>query len=637
MKKIFLFIGVIMANHLKNADSPYLKQHADNPVDWYEWGEEAFEKAKKENKLIFLSIGYSTCHWCHVMERESFENKEIAGILNKYYVSIKVDREEMSDIDKYYQKAYQLMHRRSGGWPLTIIMTPEKKVFYSATYVPPHYSQYGPGLKEILLSIANDWMENPKKILEIADNFEKYYRENENKVMPKENADKSLIEKIIKQVKNEFDLEYGGIKGAPKFPMESTLDLLVDVYMITKNQEILNILNITLVKMVKGGIFDQIEGGFYRYSVDERWEVPHFEKMLYNNANLPFVYLRMYKITKNLLFKEVAFRSIDEMINRYYENGLFYSASDADSNGAEGKYFVYDFDEVEKAFSEFENKEELLNYFGIKKYGNFHGLNNPTVHGDRPKNHEKALEKLKQIREKREFPFIDTKKITSWNAMMIKTLFAAGEFDEKYLEIAKKSLEKLIEVMYKDKLYHSFNKNKKNKKEGLLEDYAFLIGALITAYEYTYDEKYLNFANKLSKEVFKFKNKNWYMNQEKSVKADFSDSSYASSLGVLANDFLDLSLLNYNIELKKEADKIIEEGSYYVKNYPLYYATITKAAIKNILGEYIITSETPLYKGDFSYPYVLWKKGESFEICTIYKCIKKSNNLEEIKEILNIL
>ncbi|WP_051428169.1 MULTISPECIES: thioredoxin domain-containing protein [unclassified Lebetimonas] len=637
MKKIFLFIGAIMANHLKNADSPYLKQHADNPVDWYEWGEEVFEKAKKENKLIFLSIGYSTCHWCHVMERESFENKEIAGILNKYYVSIKVDREEMSDIDKYYQKAYQLMHRRSGGWPLTIIMTPEKKVFYSATYVPPHYSQYGPGLKEILLSIANDWMENPKKILEIADNFEKYYKENENKKLPKENVDKSIIENIIKKAKNEFDLEYGGVKGAPKFPMESSLDLLIDVYVITKNKDILDILNLTLTKMAKGGIFDQVEGGFYRYSVDNKWEIPHFEKMLYNNANLPYIYLRMYKITKNLFYKEVAFKSIDEMLNKYYENGLFFSASDADSNGGEGKYFVYDFDEVNEAFSEFENKEELLNYFGIKKYGNFNGLNNPTIQGERPKNYEKALQKLKDIRKTKEFPFIDSKKITSWNAMMIKTLFAVGEFDEKYLDTAKKSLEKLIEVMYKDKLYHSFNKDEKNKKPAFLEDYAYLINALITAYEYSYEEKYLKFANKLSKEVFLFKKDNWYMNQDKSIKADFSDSSYASSLGVLANDFLDLSLLNYNIELKKEADEIIEEGSYYVKNYPLFYASITKAAIKNILGEYIITSETPLYKEDFSYPYVLWKKGESFEICTIYKCIKKSKNLEEIKEIFNIL
>jgi uncharacterized protein YyaL (SSP411 family) len=626
-----------MANRLEYADSPYLKQHADNPVDWYEWSDEAFEKAKKENRLIFLSIGYSTCHWCHVMERESFENEEIAKILNENYVAIKVDREEMPDIDKYYQKAYQLMHRRSGGWPLTIIMTPDKKVFYTATYIPPHYSQYGPGLKEILKAIANDWNKNPQKILEIADNFEKYYRENENRPLPAEKIDKSLIEKIINEAKNEFDFKNGGIKGAPKFPMESTLDLLIDVYKITKDKEILDILNLTLTKMAKGGIFDQVEGGFFRYSVDGKWEIPHFEKMLYNNANLPYVYLRMYKITKNHLYKEVAFKSIDEMLKRYYENGLFFSASDADSSGGEGKYFVYDFDEVDKSFSEFENKKELMEYFGIKKYGNFNGLNHIVINGERPKNYEEALKKLKELRKIKEFPFIDTKKITSWNAMMIKTLFVAGEFDKKYLKTAKNSLDKLINVMYQNKLYHSFNKDEKNKKPGLLEDYAFLISALISAYEYTYDEKYLNFANKFAKEVFKFRNNEWYMDENKKIKADFSDSSYSSALSVLANDFLDLATINYDLNLSNKAKEIIKKGSSYIKNYPLFYATLTKAALKDILGEFVITSKEPLYKEEFSYPYVLWKKGEGYEICTFEKCIKKSDNLEEIKQILNNL
>jgi len=314
-----------MANNLKNSDSPYLLQHADNPVDWYPWEEEAFEKAKKENKLIFLSIGYSTCHWCHVMERESFENKEIADILNKYYVSIKVDREEMPDVDKYYQKVYQLMNKRSGGWPLTIIMTPDVKPFYAATYIPPHFSQFGPGLKEILLSIANDWKNNSKKIKEIAENFEEYFKANENRLLPKEKIDENIIEKIKTAAINDIDMVNGGFKGAPKFPMESSLDLLIDIFVIDKDEEIKKRIDLTLEKMAKGGIFDQIEGGFYRYSTDSKWEVPHFEKMLYNNANLPIIYLRWYKVTKNSLFKEVAFRSLDEFIKRYRDyNNLFF-------------------------------------------------------------------------------------------------------------------------------------------------------------------------------------------------------------------------------------------------------------------------------------------------------------------------
>jgi len=632
MRFLIFLIGVLlMANNLKYSDSPYLLQHADNPVNWYEWSEKAFEKAGKENKLIFLSIGYSTCHWCHVMERESFENEEIAGILNKYYVSIKVDREEMPDVDKYYQKVYQLMNKRGGGWPLTIIMTPDKKPFYAATYIPPHYSQWGPGLKEILTAIAKDWESNPEKIKKIADNFEEYFKANENRKII-EKIDKSVIENIIKQVKEEFDFKYGGVKGAPKFPLESTLDLLIDVYMISKNKDVKKAVDITLLNMAKGGMFDQIEGGFFRYSTDAKWQVPHFEKMLYNNANLPLVYLRWYKLTKNHLYLEVARRSIDEMINRYMKNYLFYSASNADTEGIEGKYFVYDYDEVEKAFSKFDNKEELLRYFGIEKYGNFNGRNNPTVNGNRPKNYKKALEVLKKIREKREFPFIDTKKITAWNSMMIKALFKMGEFDEKYKNIAINSLKSLLKEMYQDKLYHSFNKNKNAKKEGLLEDYAYLISALISAYEYTYDDKYLNLADKLAKEVKVFKSGKWYLNREKTVSADFSDSAYASSLSMLANDFLDLAVLEFDFNYYNEAKEIIKNGSFYIKNYPLFYSNIAKAFLKKEFGEYVIKSSKPLFRENFTYPYILWEKGEDFEICTINRCIKKSTDLKSLLE-----
>jgi len=619
-----------MANHLKNSDSPYLLQHADNPVDWYPWEEEAFEKAKKENKLIFLSIGYSTCHWCHVMERESFENKEIADILNKYYVSIKVDREEMPDVDKYYQKVYQLMNKRSGGWPLTIIMTPDVKPFYAATYIPPHFSQFGPGLKEILLSIVHDWKNNSKKIKEIAENFEEYFKANENRLLPKEKIDENIIEKIKTAAINDIDMVNGGFKGAPKFPMESSLDLLIDIFVIDKDEEIKKRIDLTLEKMAKGGIFDQIEGGFYRYSTDSKWEVPHFEKMLYNNANLPIIYLRWYKVTKNSLFKEVAFRSLDEFIKRYRDyNNLFFSASNAESEGVEGKYFVYDYDEVSKEFSKFKNKDELLKYFGIEKYGNFNGRNNPVINGERPKNYKEALNILQDIRKKREFPFIDTKKITAWNAMMISALFKASEFEEKYKNEAIKTLDSLLDVMYKDKLYHSYNKNENAKKEALLEDYAYLIRALIDGYEHTFNEKYLDFAKRLTKEVREFKGEIWYMNRSHTIKADFSDSSYASSISVLASDFLDLALLEFDLELKHKAENIIENGSYFINNYPIYYPSITKAYLKSQKA-FVIKTKNPKFEIENIYPYVLFKEGEDFEVCTYDRCIKCSSDFSEI-------
>jgi len=615
----------MFANNLKNSDSPYLLQHANNPVNWYEYSNTAFDKAKKENKLIFLSIGYSTCHWCHVMARESFENEKIAKILNKDYISIKMDREEYPDIDKYYQHIYQIMHRRAGGWPLTIIMTPNKKVFYSATYIPPHYSQFGPGLEEILTTIANDWHTNPQKILKIANNLEEYLKENNKPIIEK--IDDNIVDKIIEMANKEFDNQYGGFKGSPKFPMESTLDLLFDVALL-KDKTLLQKLDFTLTKMAKSGLFDQIEGGFYRYSVDNKFQIPHFEKMLYNNANIPALYIRMYQITKNPLYKEIITKTITEMDNRYKDkNGLYFSASNAESQGVEGKYFVYTYDEVEKEFN-FENKEELLNYFGIKKYGDFNGKNNPTINGEKPKNYEKALQILKEIRAKREFPFIDTKKITSWNSMMIDTLFKASIIDEKYKNEAIKTLDVLLDKMYKnDILYHSYNK--KEPKSALLEDYAYLIKALITAYQYTFNEKYLNLANKLSKEVFVFKKDSWYMDKNHFVKADFSDSSYSSSLAILANDFIDLATITYNYELYQEAENIIKQASYYINKYPFYYPTITKAYLKTHYKEYVISCNKSFY---IKYPFVVFKKGENYELCTIEKCLIQSKNVEEIKK-----
>ncbi len=614
----------MMANQLKQSDSPYLLQHKNNPVEWMMWDEKTFEKAKKENKLIFLSIGYSTCHWCHVMERESFESKKIADILNKNFISVKVDREEMPDIDKYYQKVYQLMNNKAGGWPLTIILTPDMKPFYAATYIPPHYSQYGPGLEDILSSIANDWKKNPEKIRKIADNFMEYFKQNEFKKLPVEKIDENIIQKIIKEAKENYDMEFGGMKGAPKFPMEYSLDLLIDIYLIKKNYSLYQIIDTALYRMAKGGIFDQIEGGFYRYSVDSRWEVPHFEKMLYNNANLPFVYLRWYEITKTPLYREVAFRSLDEFINRYRDKttGLFYSASNADTQGAEGKYFVYTYDEVKKAFEGFENADELMEYFGIEKYGNFNGKNNPTTHGEKPKNYEKALLRLQEIRKKREFPFVDTKKITAWNAMMVCTLFKAGEFDEKYKKEAYKTLNALLKIMYPGKLYHSYNKDIQNKKEALLEDYAYLLKALVFAYEYSFDEKYLETAKKLIENVKKFKNEVYFMNKTHTVRADYSDSSYSSSLAVLAGDFLDYALLLDDLSLKMEADGIIKNASYYINNYPLYYPTITKAYLKSQKA-YILKSQMKngKCKIDTVYPYILFKKGEKEEVCTYDRCL----------------
>jgi len=361
--------------------------------------------------------------------------------------------------------------------------------------------------------------------------------------------------------------------------------------------------------------------------------VPHFEKMLYNNANLPYEYLRMYEITKNPLYRETAFGSLDEMIKRYKdENFLFFSASNAESEGKEGAYFVYTYDEVKNVFKNFENAKELMEYFGIKKYGNFNSKNNPVINGEKPENYEKALKILREIRSKREFPFIDTKKITAWNAMMVSALLKAGCVDEKYKNEAFKTLDSLIEKMYVNKtLYHSYNKNENAKTKALLEDYAYLVNALIDAYEHGFDEKYLYLAKDLINDAKdKFYKNRWYMNSSKDIDADFSDSAYTSSLSILAIDYFRLSVLLYDFDMYQNGMEIVDEGSYYIEKYPLYFPGITKAYFMKHYGVYVLSTQKGcVYIG---YPYLEIKKGENYELCTIEKCIVKNDDLNAIKE-----
>ena len=336
-----------MANHLKNEHSPYLQQHADNPVDWYPWGEEAFAKAREENKAIFLSIGYSSCHWCHVMEQESFEDEATAKILNEHFIAIKVDREERPDIDKHFQEVYQLMNQRPGGWPTSIFLTQEQKPFYSATYIPDE-PRYGMMSFSSLLEVIADKYKKEKDLLtEKADEILRFLNPKEDKIQATK-LDLSIINRVSDQAKQLFDNKDGGFNKAPKFPQASTLDLLLDVYRITGDKETLNMVLLSLSSMAKGGLRDLVDGGFCRYSTDNEWLVPHFEKMTYDNALLSEVYLKAYHVSGNDFYKSVAFETIDFMIKNMSEDGLFYSATDADTEGEEGKYFVYTYEKALK-------------------------------------------------------------------------------------------------------------------------------------------------------------------------------------------------------------------------------------------------------------------------------------------------
>ena len=509
-----------MSNHLKNEHSPYLQQHADNPVDWYPWGEEAFAKAQKEHKPIFLSIGYSSCHWCHVMERESFENQKTAKLLNKYFVCIKVDREERPDIDKHFQEVYQLMNGRPGGWPTSIFLTEDLKPFYSATYIPPE-PRYGMmSFPQLLEIVAKKYKKEKSTLVKEADQVLKQLNPNKDKIQATK-LDTSIIQRAIEHAGLLYDPRFGGFSKAPKFPQASLLDLLLDLYRITGNKEALNMAAKQLSHMAKGGLRDLIDGGFCRYSTDNEWLVPHFEKMTYDNAQLAAVYLKAYHVTGNDFYKTVAFETLDFMLEKMQEKHLFYSASDADTEGEEGKYFVYSYDKARKSFTKAgipeAAQEALLQALHITQEGNFEGKNivrvdDPAATGEIPY-YKEAIEALRKRREeKRVYPFIDKKVIVSWNAMMITSLFKAARVDARYLKPAMKSLQKLLDTMYvNSQLFHSTLIGEKPKIHAFLEDYAYLGEALIEAYESTLDETYLIVAQKLTNAAIEkyYKNGIW--------------------------------------------------------------------------------------------------------------------------------
>jgi len=508
-------------NRLIKEKSPYLRQHAYNPVDWYPWSEEAFEKAKREDKPIFLSIGYSTCHWCHVMEKESFEDEEIAKILNEYYVPIKVDREERPDIDSIYMTVCQMM-TGSGGWPLTIIMTPDKKPFFAGTYFPKE-SLYGrPGLKDILLRIAQLWKEDREKINQTAQSVLEALSQSESESYIGPELDSSVLHKGFAELYNTYDEIYGGFGNAPKFPIPHNLMFLMRYYKRTRNEKALEIVKHTLTKIRLGGIWDHVGFGFHRYSTDREWLLPHFEKMLYDNALLMFTYAEAYQLTKEELFAQVV-EEIAEYLKRdmLSPEGAFYSAEDADSEGEEGKFYTWTLKELEETLTP-DELEIALKVFGIEEEGNF--LEEATrrktgrniLHMKKELSeyaHQLGMEtdilkqKLEEIRnklfkkrEERLRPLRDDKVLTDWNGLAIagfaKAGLALGRRD--FVETASRCADFILEKMLNEegKLLHRY-KDGEASITGFLEDYAYLVWGLTELYFATLESKYIAKAKEL--------------------------------------------------------------------------------------------------------------------------------------------
>lgn len=500
------------ANKLKTEKSPYLLQHAQNPVNWYPWGDEAFTKAKQENKPIFLSIGYSTCHWCHVMAEESFEDEQVAAILNEKYIAIKVDREERPDVDSIYMKVCQMMTGH-GGWPLTVFMTPDKIPFYAGTYFPKESKHGLPGLIDVLIGLADKYEQVPEHISEVTKNvtdaLNKSAIEKSNHRLNKRHADQAYM-----QLAKQFDFLYGGFGEEPKFPMPQNIMFLLRYNYYSGNKDALKMVETTLKHMARGGIFDHIGFGFARYATDSEWLVPHFEKMLYDNALLLIAYTECYQVTKDPFFKEVSEKIITfvrrEMTS---QEGAFYSAIDADSEGEEGKYYTFTYEEVFNCLGDHLG-EVFTETYDITPEGNFEGKNIPNLididvnlteaENDSLLNElEEARLKLLDYREKRVYPHVDDKILTSWNGMMIAALAKAGKVYEKpeYTEAAVKAAHFIENSLIIDDRLMARYRDGETKYKAYLDDYAFLIWGYIELYEATFTPAYLEKASKFAKQM----------------------------------------------------------------------------------------------------------------------------------------
>ncbi|MDX2503325.1 MAG: DUF255 domain-containing protein [Gammaproteobacteria bacterium] len=513
-------------NRLIFEESPYLIQHAHNPVDWYAWGTEAFEKARRENKPIFLSIGYSTCHWCHVMERESFDNENIADYLNKHFVAIKVDRERRPDVDKIYMTALMLL-KGSGGWPMSSVLTPQGKPFFSGTYLPPE------SFLQVLQRVTELWQREEQQLRAIGDKVSAAVQNRQRGLKQAEHIGRERVQIAVITILNRYDELQGGFSTAPKFPNETYLFLLLDTVIREQDQETLDALHLTMNMMAQGGIYDQVGGGFHRYSTDNEWLVPHFEKMLYNQAHLGRSYLQLYEITREKAFKRVVTQTLDYVLRDMLdENGGFYSASDADSEGEEGKFFLWSVEELEQGLNPALAKLAIALY-GVTKEGNFsEQTGSETAETGNPGTSilhlpdsiaefagvnklelnqlyldvDSIRETLYQQRNKRIAPTIDRKIVTAWNGMMITTLARAGKQLDRpvYLNAARKAGDYLWQTHHFQKQTSGLwraSLNGRASVAAIQADYAYLAQGYLALFDATQEKQWLERSQQLTKEM----------------------------------------------------------------------------------------------------------------------------------------
>ncbi len=596
------------ANRLIKEKSPYLLQHAYNPVDWYPWGEEAFGRAAAEDKPIFLSIGYSTCHWCHVMERESFEDQEVADYLNKYFISIKVDREERPDVDHIYMDVCQAL-TGNGGWPLTIIMTPEQKPFFAGTYYPKNDRMGMQGIMSILKAVSDAWQNNRTGLIDSSNQILSFI----NREQKASNRDikKDIFNIAFSNYSSYYDSAYGGFGNAPKFPTPHNLMFLLRYWKTYKEPKALEIVEKTLDSMYRGGIFDHIGFGFCRYSTDRRWLVPHFEKMLYDNALLAITYLETFQATKNQKYGSIASDILSYILRDMTSpEGGFYCAEDADSEGIEGKFYLWTPVGIKSVLGE-KDGDEFCHFYDITSKGNFEGKSIPNIINNSlsfedVKKYDSLREKLFKEREKRIHPFKDDKILTSWNGLMIVAMAMAGRLlhDERYTRAAIRATDFIFDNLIRDdgRLLSRFRDNKADIL-AYSEDYAFLIMGLIELYETTLESTYLKKALTLSDELIKLfwddKEGGLYIygnDGEKLVSRpkEIYDGAIPSGNSVAALNFIKLSRLTGRFDLEEKANQILRTFSGSITAQPISYA-YSLMALMNVMEkgqEVVIVSDS---------------------------------------------
>ena len=622
-----------MSNRLKNEISPYLRQHGDNPVDWYPWCAEAFEKAERENKPVFLSIGYSTCHWCHVMAHESFEDAAVADILNRGYVCIKVDREERPDIDAVYMSVCQAING-SGGWPLTVIMTPEQKPFFAGTYFPKR-SRYGqPGLTELLTQISGLWRNDRKKLLSLGDRITSALKPDAE--AGRTEPDKALLHRAYAYFRDSFDAEWGGFGAAPKFPAAHNLLFLLHYAVRMKEPQAAIMAEKTLKAMAHGGIFDNISGGFSRYSTDRKWLIPHFEKMLYDNALLLIAYVSAYQSSGDDEYADIARRTADYILRELSdEKGGFYCGQDADSEGVEGKYYVFTPEEIVSVLGR-EDGEEFCRLYGIGKKPNFEGGSVPNRidaqsaawDADDPR-----LCRLRRYRKERTALHRDEKILLSWNAWTIIALAQAGSVlsEERYLSAAMKAQRFIEESMTDEngRLMLSLGGS-----TGQLDDYAVYALALLSLYRASFDAEYLKAAIRRAEQIIKlFEDENggyfMYAHDAEALISrpkEFYDGAIPSGNSVAAMVFEELAALTGETKWRKSSDRQLGFIAGRIGRYPASGSYALLAMAKRLMPgrELVCASESvpPELRGylkdnDAYGLSVLYKSSENAELLAV--------------------